>query len=288
MFGKLSQPTLKLCSIGTFYLIIAFIWPRISLQINSFEGLRGYFDTKALLKFKILFPAVAFMGHLLFAQYRTRPTISWLFPLSLFIVGWSVFDKLDKAINLHYSLLIGADIIIWSLVISDLIQTLTAIFRYWEGFVKVNYAVISEIWSKLSDDLFKLGIWLTVLLGLIFYYLVSFFLVDAILYSYLLLMPLLIIGAALYLLIFKKINTWIRDDLILIDGELSHQLDWEQVKNDPALPQKTVWFQYLSLIRNYLKELQKPVILLKSFLLYIFSAIFILSLPYFFGRVIEL
>jgi len=241
-----------------------------------------------LLKFKILFPAVAFMGRLLFVQYRTRPINSWIFPVSLFIVGWSVFDKLVTAQNLHYSLLIGTDIIIWSLIISDIIETLITVFRYWEGFSKVNYGVINEIWSKLSDDLFKLGIWLTVLLGLIFYYLVSFFLVDAILYSYLLLMPLLVIGAALYLLIFNKINTWIRDDLILIDGELSHQLDWDQVKDDPALPQKTLWFQYLSLIRNYLKELQRPVILVKSFLLYILGAVFILSLPYFFGRVIEL
>ena len=288
MSGKLSQSTLKLCAIGTLSLIIALIWPWISLQTNSFEGLSGYFDIKALFKFKILFPAAAFMGHLFFAQYRTRPTNPWIFPLSIFIVGWSVFDKLVKASNFQYSLLIGADILIWSLVVSDLFQTLTAIFGYWEGFEKVNYAVISEIWSKLSDDLFKLGIWLTVLLGLTFYYLVSFFLVDAIFYSYILSMPLLVIGTALYLLIFKKINTWIQDDLMVIDGELSYHLDWEQVKDDPELPQKTIWVQYLSLIRNYLKGLQQPVILLKSFLLYILGAVFILCLPYFFGRVVEL
>lgn len=288
MIRKFSQSSLKMLTIGMLYLLITLCWTWVSFQTNRFESGSGYFEINTLLKFKILLSASVLGGRLLFNQYRLGPLNPWILPLSLFLVGWSVFDKLANAENLQYGLLIGGDIIIWSLIISEISETMAAVFRFWKRLPKVNYAMFSDIWSKLSNDLFKLGIWLTVLLGLTFFYLVNFFMIDALLYSRLLLTPLIVIGTALYLLIFSKINSWISGDLSEIEGELDAQLNWRQLKDDPQLSEKTAWFQYLTLIRNYLKDLQKPVWLLKPCLLYIVCSALILTLPYFFGRVIEL
>ncbi len=289
MVGKLSQSTIKLLSIGSFYLVLTVIWSLVSLQINTFESQRGYFEIDALLKFKILFPAAVFMGRFIFFnKYRLSPANYWVFPISLFLVGWSDFEKLVNAANIYYCLLLAADITLWAIFIKDTIETVRAVFRFWKLLPKVNYAMFNDIWTKVGNDLFKLGIWLTALLGLIFFYLVSFFMVDALLYSYLLLIPLILIGASLYLLILGKIKAWVSDDLAVIDGELSEQLNLEKAKVDPDLAQKTVWIQYLTLIRTYLKDLERPVWLLRTFILYLGCSGFILCLPYFFGRVIEL
>ena len=288
MIRKLSQPSLKLLSVGTCYLVLMIIWSWVSFQTNSFESESGYFEISALLRFKIFLPVVVLTGRFLFNQYRSGSPNPWIFPLNLFLVGWSVFDKLAKVVNLYYGLLIGADIIIWSFMISEIIETIGVVFRFWKRLPRVNYAMFNDIWSKLGNDLFKLGIWLTALLGLALFYLVSFFMIDALLYSRLLLIPLLIIGGTLYSLIISKMKAWVHIDLNEIETELGAQLNWRQVKGDPDLSAKTAWFQYLTLIRNYLKELQKPVLLLKPCLLYIACMAIILSLPYFLGRVIEL
>jgi len=256
--------------------------------MNSIENQNGYFEIGALLQFKIILPAVVFGGRfLLFSKYRLGPSNPWVFPLSLFWAGGSVLGKLLSAANIDYGLLIAADIIIWAFLIKETSEIIRTIFSFWWSLPKVNYAMFVDIWTKLGNDLIKLGIWLTIILGLGFFYLVNFFMVDALLYSFLLLTPLVVIGTSLYLTIFSKIKTWVRGDLALINGELAGQLNWDQVKDDPDLPQKIAWFQYLTLIRNYLKDLEKPALLLKLFLLYLACSGLILSLPYFFGRVIE-
>ncbi len=288
MIRKLSQSSVKLLLVVIGYLVITIIWSWVSFQTNHFESEGGYFEINALLKFKVLLPAAVLMGRWLFDHYRLGPPNPWFIPLSLFLVGWTVFDKLINAVNLHYALLIGADVIIWSFLISETVETINIVFRFWRRLPKVSYAMLSDIWSKLGKDLFKLGIWLTFLVGLTFFYLVNFFLIDALLYSKLLLIPLGVTGAALYLLIFSKINAWVSSDLGEIDNQLNALLNWDQVRADPDLLQKTAWLQYLTLSRNYLKDLQKPVLLLKSGLLYLVCTALILSLPYFFGRVIEL
>lgn len=288
MIRKLSRSSLKLLVIGACYLLVTIAWIWISLQTNRFERESGWFEINALLKFKILLSASVLAGRLLFNQYRLSPPHPGIIAFGLFLVGWTVFDKLVSAVNLYYGFLIGADVIVWSLFISEITETMTAVFRFWKRLPKVNYAMFSDIWSKLSDDLLKLGIWLTALLGLTFFYLVNFFMIDALLYSRLLLIPLILIGTALYLLIFSKIKAWVNSDLIEIDNQLDAAIDWRQLKDDPELPQKTAWFQYLTLIRNYLKDLQKPVLLLKPCLLYILCTVLIWNLPYYFGRVIEL
>lgn len=252
------------------------------------ESRSGYFEIGALLQFKIILPAVIFTGRFLFFnKYRVGPPNPWIFPLSLFLAGGSVFDKLFSAEKLSYGLLLTVDIIIWAFLIKEICETIRTIFRFWKSLPKVNYAMFIDIWTKLGNDLLKLGLWLTSLLGLVFFYLVSFFMVDALLYSYLLLTPLIAIGLSLYLLIYLKIRAWVRSDLTIINGELVEQLNWSQVKDDPNLPQKVAWFQYLTLIRNYLKDLEKPALLIGLLLLYIGCSGLILSLPYFLGRVIE-
>lgn len=269
------------------YLLLTIIWSVVTLKMNNYESQSGYFEINALMQFKILLPMVVFLGRcLLFNEYRFGRKNPLVFLMFLFLVGWSDFEKLIGAINVGYRLLILADILVWVFLIKETLEAIRGMIGYWVDLPKTNYAMINEIWAKIEKDLIKLGSWLTLLVGLSFFYLVSFFMVDAIFYSYLLLIPLLGCGLFLYGLIHSKIKTWVRHDLALIDSELAEQLDWEMSKDDPDLPRITAWFQYLTLVRNYLNQLQRPVLLLKLFLFYLGYSGLVLCLPYFFGRVI--
>ncbi|NLY74917.1 MAG: hypothetical protein GX075_06400 [Firmicutes bacterium] len=273
---------------GVFYLLLAAVWVLVSLKMILLESQSAYLESGPLLQFKILLPAVVYGGRfLLFFKYRGRSAGPWLFPACLAAVVVSVCDKFAMIGNLFHGLLVVLDILIWAFLINDILELIYALFYYWRTLPKVNYAMVGEIWDQLRADLFRLGIWLTSLMGLTFYYLVGFFMVDAVVYSYLLLTPLLISGTALYWLTYSKIQAWVRSDLAEIDAELTARFDWKQVKDDPELPQLTKWLEYLLLIRNYLNLFQRPVFLIKSLLLYSGCSALILSLPYFFGRVIE-
>lgn len=285
---NVSQAKLRILFNAVVYLLLTILWSVVTLKMNNFESQNGYFEINALMKFKILLPMVVFWGRcLLFNEYRLGRKNPLIFLLALFLVGWSVFEKLIDATNVGYRLLITADIIVWAFLIKETLEAIRGMIGYWIDFPKTNYAMINEIWSKIEKDLIKLGIWLTMLVGLSFFYLVSFFMIDAVFYSYLLLIPLLGSMLFLYGLMHSKIKIWVRRDLVLIDNELVEQLNWEMTKDDPDLPQITAWFQYLTLVRNYLNQLQRPVLLLRLFLFYIGYSGLVLSLPYFFGRVIE-
>ncbi|NLW49110.1 MAG: hypothetical protein GXY86_17480 [Firmicutes bacterium] len=285
---KLSRLNLRLLSNVIFYLLVTIIWSLVTLKMNSYESQSGYFEIKALMQFKILLPVVVFWGRcLLFDQYRQGRKNVLNFLLALFLVGWSVFDKLIGIKNWGYGLLVGTDLIIWAFLIKETFETVSEIISYWKDLPKTNYALIKVIWAKIEQDLIRLGIWITSLIGLGFFYLVSFFIVDALFCSCLLLIPLLGSALLIYGLLFSKIKSWVSGDLALIDSELVEQLDWNTAKEDPELPQRIAWFQYLTLIKSYLNQLQQPAILVKSLLFYSLDSGLILSLPYLFGRVIE-
>lgn len=285
---KVSQAKLRILINVITYLLLTILWSIVTLKMNDYESQNGYFEINALMQFKILLPVVVFWGRcLLFNEYRLGRKNPLVFLLTLFSVVWSTFDKLIGETSVGYRLLIMADILVWAFLIKETLEALRGMIGYWIDLPKTNYAMINEIWAKIEKDLIKLGIWLTLLVGLSFFYLVSFFIVDALFYSYLFLIPLLGCGLFLYGLLHSKIKIWVRHDLVLIDSELVDQLNWEMAKDDPDLPQITAWFQYLTLIKNYLKQLQRPVLLLKLFLFYLGYSGLILSLPYFFGRVIE-
>lgn len=285
---KISQTKLRIIINAVIYLLLAILWSVVTLKMNNYESQSGYFEINALMKFKIFLPMVVFLGRcLLFNEYRLGRKNPLVFLMALFLVGWSAFEKLIDTTNVGYRLIIMTDILVWTFLIKETLETIRGMIGYWIDLPKTNYAMINEIWAKIEKDLIKLGIWLTLLMGLSFFYLVSFFIVDAIFYSYLFLIPLLGSGLFLYGLLHSKIKIWVRHDLVLIDSELVEQLNWEMTKDDPDLPQITAWFQYLTLVRNYLNQLQRPVLLLKLFLFYLGYSGLVLSLPYFFGRVIE-
>lgn len=288
MARKLSQSYLRMLLKVILHLLLILVWSFISLKINSYESQNGYFEIKALLQFKILLPVVVFGGrYLFFDKYRLARQNPWFLPLSLFIAGWSVFEKLYKITNTGYALSIIADSIIWAYMLKEILETIRTLMVFWKDIPKVNYAILLDIWGSMENDLIKLGTWLTILIGLAFFYLVNFFIVDALFYSYLLIIPLLGIGLYIYVLLFAKIKTWIRSDLAVINEELAEQLSLKTDQDDPELSQKTIWFQYLTLLRNYLNDLQRPAIMLKLFLFYLAFSGLILSLPYLLGRVIE-
>lgn len=285
---ELSRANLRLLSNVIFYLLATIIWSLVTLKMNSYESQNGYFEVNALMQFKILLPVVVFWGRsLLFNEYRQGRRNLLNFALALFLVGWSVFDKLSGIKNLSYGLVVGVDIIIWAFLIRETFETISEIISYWRDLPKTNYALINAIWAKIEKDLIRLGIWLTCLIGLAFFYLVSFFIVDALFYSYLLLIPLFGSALFIYSLLSSKVKSWVKGDLALIDSELAEQLDWNKALEDPELPQRIAWFQYLTLIRNYLNQIQQPALLVKSFFFYIVYGGLILSLPYLFERVIE-
>jgi phosphate starvation-inducible membrane PsiE len=168
---NLSRVNLRLLSNAMIYLLVTILWSLVTLKMNSYESQSGYFQINPLMQFKIILPAVVFWGRrLLFNEYRQGRRNPLVFLLALFLVGWSVFNKLINIEDLSYGLLVAADIITWVFLIRETVETIREIVSYWKDLPRINYALVNEIWTKIEKDLIRFGIWLTSLIGLSFFY----------------------------------------------------------------------------------------------------------------------
>lgn len=269
---------------GGYFLLLGLLWGFISSGLYFFEGSRSYFEIKAVWQFKIILVAVAFLGrYLLFSRYRDLKLMKWLF-----IVLFLVFTVMVCTIKSYwfYRLLKVADALAWVLLITVCAETIGALFYSWIN-LKISIAELPGLWNRLWQELTALGIFLTLLAGLAYYYLISFYLVDSLAYSYLLAVLVALTGAGLFLMMFSKVNAFLRRKLIDLDRELYPYMEWDLVSEDPGLARKLLALEYLVLIRETVVKMCRPSIPLKVVGGYAACVGFILYLPYLFGLVIE-
>jgi hypothetical protein len=270
------------------YLALTLSWALISIGLYGFEGNRSYFEIKAVLLFKIIFAAVIFLGRqLLFTKYRRQKWLGWLFAIFFMVTLGTQGESVLKAqLNWIYILLKIGDALVWGIFMAVFIESLGALFGFWRQTKKISVSFWGEFWQVAGQDIFSLGIWLTLLAGLGYYYVTSFYLIDTLFYSYLLLAPVLVMGLGLYIIIRTKVNSWFHEDINLLDQEIDTYLQWQSFE-EPQFTQKLPRLEYLTLIRSYLIYKSNLKIPWKVWGGYLLFTVFILALPYIFGLVIE-
>ncbi len=273
-----------------------FIWALISIGLYAVEGSKSYFEIQAVLYFKIIFAAVIFLSrYLLFAQYRHQKWLSPMITISFLIAlggGWN--ELLKEGTRWFYIFFKVLDAFIWGLYSGLFLENMNGLFIFWVHLPKKNGAEFRQYFQTLRQETISLGIVLTFLVGLVYYYLTSFYLLDTLFYSYLLWMLVISIGLGFYCLAQIKLNRWIKQDIALLDLELDHYIQWQQMaralKQDEDygnLSSKISWLQYLTLIRNYLIQMGRPKFPWQIWCSYLIFSASILIIPYVFGLAVQ-
>jgi hypothetical protein len=265
------------------------IWMFISIGLHFFEGSQSYFELKAVLIFKLILVAVIYLGrYLLLAQYRRPGGLIWLFGIVFLLAASAQAGSIIKAgFIFGYILLKAADALVWGIFVAILLENILGLFRFWHQPQKISASLLNQIWKSARQDIIALGILLTLLAGLLYYYLISFYLLDTLFYSYLLVVLVLLIGLGFYIMIHLRLHAQLQCDIGELDREIDSYLLWQGFKEDPDLHQKVLQLRYLTLIRNYLAQIGRPRFLWQIWGSYLLFSAFILILPYIFGLAVE-
>ncbi len=269
--------------------ILTVFWGLISVGLYCFEGQRSYFEIRSILKFKLILAGVFFLvRYLMFSKYRKLAWFKWIFFSIVLIILSSESISLVKALESSvYLLLKVLDALVWGVFSAGILEVFAVLIRFWTGIKKVNPAGLEKLWKVFWDDMMQLGIVLTLLAALTYYYLSSFYLMATLFYSYLLAILLVIPGLWLFLYLYFKVTGWINEDLHSLDIEIAPYLDWNQMKADPEFYQTMLSLDYLLMVRKYLTEKCRPVFSLKAICCYIVGSGIILWLPYGLGLIVE-
>ncbi len=274
------------------------IWILISIGLYAVEGSKSYFEIHAVLYFKIILAAVIFLGrYLLFAQYRHEKWLGSMIGISfLFALGGQWNEFLKEGFQWYYGVLKGLDSILWGLYAGVCFENISGLFVFWLHASKKNGAELRQFLGTLRQDAVSLGIILTFLAGLVYYYLTSFYLLDTLFYSYLLFGLVIGTGLGFYGCAQIKINRWIHQDIALLDGEIDRYIQWQSMARPQDqggeyevldLESKLAWLQYLTLIRNYLIQMGRPRFPWQIWCSYLIFSGFILIIPYVFGLAVQ-
>ena len=166
------------------------------------------------------------------------------------------------------------------------IEVMGSLFIYWNRIYTINVDIVRELWQKAWQTIFYLGIWLTLIIGLIYFYLVNFFIIDTVTYSYFFAILLAVTGISLYATVQSKVNEWVNRENRQIDLKMTVYLNWQEL-SQAELEQNISFVQYLLMLRDYYLGFKKPVISMRTILLYLCFEGAILILPYIIGVVVE-
>jgi hypothetical protein len=266
---------------------LTLIWAFISIGLYCFEGSGSYFEIKKVLIFKFILVAVIFLGrYLLFTKYRHQERINFFLGICFFIaVGAQTDSFIKNGGNWLYILLKIADAFVWGIFAAVFFENIEGLFDFWRHPQKITGALFTYLHKKAKQNTIALGLLLTLLAGLLYYYLTSFYLIDTILYSYLLLAAVLFIGLGFYFAIRFRLIGWLQLDINLLDLEIDSYLQWRDLE-DFSISQKLISLQYLTTIRSYLAQIGKPGFPWRVGGGYLIFSIFVLALPYIFGLAI--
>jgi hypothetical protein len=268
---------------------LTLIWVLVSIGLYVKEGSKSYFEIQAVLYFKIILVAVIFLGrYLLFGQYRHEKWLGWFWGICfLLALGGQCSVFMSERATWFYIILKVVDALIWGFFSALLLENAGGLFYFWLNITRKYGAEFRQLYRTLRQDTVSLGIILTFLAALIYYYLTSFYLLDTLFYSYLLWMFMVIIGLGFYTCVQIKLNRWIQQDIALLDLEIDHYIQWQSVKQDGEMNHKISWLHYLTLIRKYWAQMGRPKFPWQIWCSYLIFSSFILIIPYVFGLVIQ-
>jgi hypothetical protein len=173
------------------------------------------------------------------------------------------------------------DSLLWSFFSAQIMEVMWAVVRYWSQWVDFDLPKLTGIWHQFYADLIKMGLWLVLLMGLIYYYLISYFVIDTVVYSYLFLIPFVFVGPLPYLILSRKIRHRIDVEIQKVDEQLVNYLEWPCFEAQQFVLQLPR-FQYLWLIRNYWLGF-RPQVPFKLAIYYLIFCGLILGFPFLSG-----
>ncbi|HEY8464322.1 MAG TPA: hypothetical protein VIM29_09935 [Bacillota bacterium] len=274
---------------GMVFLGITLSWVLVSFSLSMMEQAGCVlFELLPIVQCKVLVVAIVFAGrYFLFPQYRLEGKSRWICGLLFLILGGAAMIRVEKMFQWLYCGLVVTDTFLWALVFTMMIETGGALFAYWaNAFATAEPGMITGCWQGLWSDAIKLGIWLTFLAGLAFFYLVSFYWLDVIFYSRFLVILFLIIEFSLLGIGYWRSQQKFSSKLALIDCELNLLLKWRNLESGELqglLPR----LHYLLLTREVLSRLSRPVLPLSALIMGLSCGGFLYYLPDLIGIVIK-
>jgi hypothetical protein len=269
------------------YLVLGLLWVAVSAGLNAMERTGAVFGLTAVSLSKVMFVVIVAAGRLyLFPRYRLKSGVCMFFSLFALILCGAGIPRIRDAFSGYYLLLIIADTAIWSFYLTLFFEVLCALGVYWSGVEPGAYRELNQfgLWRCFWTELLYLGIWLTLLLGLAFYYLVNFFLADVFFYSQIFAGILAGLGVIFFGVAYSRINGWLREEIGLLDQKIGIYSDWRNMDSQVLNVELPV-YQYLLLTRDYLGRLKNPSVFPGTIVFYLLCILFLLSLPLWVGIV---
>ncbi len=265
---------------GIFYLGLTVMWLLLTLiQIapESRHFLQG------ILCNKLFWVMLLFTGsYLLFPHQINQKGERYLFGgiFLMLLLGKVILH--NSAWSLVGFLVSGADLLIWAYCLSKILILLGGVYQQWWGMNLQQPVIFSLIWQHLWQTLAKFGLFLSLILVNLYYYLVNIFIIDTIFYSYFFGAILLGAALALYAIWYGKLKRWVLEQIVSLDQRLL--LLWEKENDEgEALPR----LRYLIMKRDYLLKLTKLAGSYQVSFYYLLYLALILALPYLLGVVVE-
>lgn len=284
------------------WLCLAVIWSFLSLKT---EGERfNILELRIMILCQTGLIALGFISRYhLFPNIRSPIFFKWATGLFLLVfLGLKISPIMPRMLNIPGP--VGTSPFSWgempfvcmeglivSLLAAWLAEVVFGVYRNWSRLPRFEPGVSDQFWDHLWMDILKIGLLMTLLMILGYIYIIHFLLVDTVRYGYLITVPVLLSGVGLLLIFVKKNHDWRANEIRAIDHKLAPYLNWQQyvAENEFQFTERGVlpWVQYLLIIRDYLRRMQRPYIRWWVVTVYLLFCGIMVNLPHWFRVVIE-
>ncbi|GEM_PF-2381074 len=268
-----------------FYLGLCLMWVVVTLASAKLTGqLLPVYKLQVLLLIKAFVVAIVYLGrYQLFGEYRNTATRKWLVLAFFLLLLGKRLMGFNMLSGLFYIFLELLDCSLGSLCYGLIAEVIFALFDFWFKLQPVSVESYYHLWSKFWRDCFFLGLWLTIIIFLLYINLFNFYIINVVAYGYLLVTVLFLSGIALFAVLFSKLAALVNKEVNELDQKLAQLIDWKQSDGSES---KTVQFNYLLQLRAYLQNFKIPYFSITTIISYLTFGLLILILPYCFGMVI--
>jgi hypothetical protein len=269
------------------YLWLCLFWVIVTISLTTQVEALNYYKLRPLIQSKLCLVAIIFLGReILFQSYRHRKilitSVLFIF-LTLFGLHLSALFKIFNWLGLG---LLALDAAFWSLFSGLGIEIAVSCFLFWYRLESLTWIEYTLYWTRCWSEIVSWGLWMVLLESLTYFYLINFYMMDTIFYSYLYAAFLIISGLALFATFFSKTTSWVLAEVEAIDEKIQEYLGWRTIPPE-EVEQFGQYFQWLLVLRGYFNGLKRPRFSLKSLFYYLIFTMFLLGLPYIFGAVVE-
>lgn len=268
------------------YLGFIIVWLGVTSLLLGYEEAGSGFKLNPLLQFKLIFAGIVYMGReLLFPAYRKRKVLQGIFLIS-FAVFASFQGSILNRLDWQYWLLRFGDGLCWSLFSALTFEPIIVLAHFWMTIGEIPVYNYHQLWNRVGSELQALGFWLVFLEAALYFYLVQFYMLDTVFYSYILVGILWIAGLAYYSVFASKTIRWVQSQITVIDQFFESHIKIEP-GHLPTTEDELSYLQWMLAVRQYVQGFKYPRIFIKNLLLYMIFSAFLLSLPYLFGAIVE-